>query len=591
MTDLIKHFIWGYQKSFRISVEGAIARAFDHLHLSLNPRVFVVGVRTSTDHRLPPACVEPEHNHWANSEALYDVLQDVAQHRAADPESQLWHSHPVAQERESERLHRRALKNAMLARLAKMPERPVDSEVFLSFPVERPDFLVMVGLEVTASTLVLVPAIRHNVVEVHEYRKYEVSRSLAHAVIEVFLKQAAVAAMLPEAGAGGAEIDGAEHLVRRAGEDFFTGLMHRIESDYQIVDDRYSPLCDLSLLPYEGEGAAGQLGFWRKGEIDAACEIKLAEKIPLSSGKAVRKMLMLGTGGRRLVCDATSVQGILPPAANPEVPIPSVEVAIVGRGQWRVSAEGKELLHVADGSPRVPATPVDEAQTAFELRRRVPTMSEDQATQFAKVARTLTHADHGAVLVIVPDGAGEATRLREAGIPVKPFPLDSQKALLFSRIDGATLCDSNGQCHAVGVILDGLATSAGDRARGARFNSTVRYVASRGTDVAAMVVSEDGGLTLLPHLKLAVESAKLLAVLGELEALATSDADPPDRHRQLHAIHWVERNVHVLTREQCEAVNGWIKTIDDRFYADSQVWPVRQPFSADPNFKSDRDLF
>ena len=43
-------------------------------------------------------------------------------------------------------------------------------------------------------------------------------------------------------------------------------------------------------------------------------------------------------------------------------------------------------------------------------------------------------------------------------------------------IDGAVLLDSHGVCHSIGVILDGIATNKGTSARGARYNSAVRYV-------------------------------------------------------------------------------------------------------------------
>ena len=40
-----------------------------------------------------------------------------------------------------------------------------------------------------------------------------------------------------------------------------------------------------------------------------------------------------------------------------------------------------------------------------------------------------------------------------------------------SGIDGAVLLDRDCKCHAIGVILDGMASQSGDPSRGARFNS------------------------------------------------------------------------------------------------------------------------
>ena len=60
------------------------------------------------------------------------------------------------------------------------------------------------------------------------------------------------------------------------------------------------------------------------------------------------------------------------------------------------------------------------------------------------------------------------------------------------------LIQPDGTCHAIGAILDGLATEKGDSSRGSRYNSAVRYVNSSKYPVLAVVVSEDGWIDLLP---------------------------------------------------------------------------------------------
>jgi len=63
---------------------------------------------------------------------------------------------------------------------------------------------------------------------------------------------------------------------------------------------------------------------------------------------------------------------------------------------------------------------------------------------------------------------------------------------LITAIDGAVLIDPGNRCHAIGAILDGLASEAGDPSRGARYNSALRYVAASLHACLAIVVSEDG---------------------------------------------------------------------------------------------------
>jgi DNA integrity scanning protein DisA with diadenylate cyclase activity len=80
---------------------------------------------------------------------------------------------------------------------------------------------------------------------------------------------------------------------------------------------------------------------------------------------------------------------------------------------------------------------------------------------------------------------------------VEPFALTRHLIDLVTRIDGAVLIDLEGTCHAVGVILDGQASDICDPARGARYNSGVRY-AYHQADRVVLVKSEDGRLNVLP---------------------------------------------------------------------------------------------
>ena len=80
---------------------------------------------------------------------------------------------------------------------------------------------------------------------------------------------------------------------------------------------------------------------------------------------------------------------------------------------------------------------------------------------------------------------------------VEPFALTPELIKLVTTIDGAVLVDLGGTCHAIGVILDGLASDKCTSARGARYNSGVRY-AYQQPDRVVVVKSEDGMVDVLP---------------------------------------------------------------------------------------------
>lgn len=67
-------------------------------------------------------------------------------------------------------------------------------------------------------------------------------------------------------------------------------------------------------------------------------------------------------------------------------------------------------------------------------------------------------------------------------------------------IDGAIIMDINGNIHGVGMIVDGSAQSLGNMARGARYNSSAKYIDYlRGCNISGMIliVSEDGSVEIM----------------------------------------------------------------------------------------------
>ncbi len=66
------------------------------------------------------------------------------------------------------------------------------------------------------------------------------------------------------------------------------------------------------------------------------------------------------------------------------------------------------------------------------------------------------------------------------------------------RAGAAVLVDLHGNCHAIGVILDGLASDKSTSARGSRYNSGVRY-AYQQADRVVLVKFADGMVNVLPE--------------------------------------------------------------------------------------------
>ena len=347
----------------------------------------------------------------------------------------------------------------------------------------------------------------------------------------------------------------------------------------------------LALAPYERAEARGQLLFADKVADVGTLVLRLAQPVPLGEARALRKLLVLTNNELALRCtcaDACEVVRLDPGGSTQSVP--GVVIRISGRGKWAVSFGDQQVMVMNDGQPSLPQPTVDEPRLAFDLRRILRSMTETDAAAFARIASNLATSGHGALLVVTENAAEETIRLSHECLPITPIVLTPELARKLSGIDGALLCDPEGNCHALGVILDGTASASGDRGRGSRFNSALRYVTSSRKPTAAMVMSEDGGLDLLPPVRPALSRNELISRLAELERLALSPSASPDRDRECDVTHWIEEHSFYLDQNQCESVNRWITACDDRAFSKSNVRIRQRPLTPDPGFDSTRDL-
>ena len=188
--------------------------------------------------------------------------------------------------------------------------------------------------------------------------------------------------------------------------------------------------------------------------------------------------------------------------------------------------EGARLRYL-HGIPMIP--PVSLEAEISEIVRNV-FRDASEASAITGIIRKTFSWRKGAILVFAESGIIETevdnlVRKHKRGILLtSPIPLASGDSRLLERlcnIDGALLLDSNGDCHACGVILDGEihrgspapAVTAptgncipGSPARGSRFNSSLLYAVSLASRNAGerldlpflcAVKSEDGMLDLI----------------------------------------------------------------------------------------------
>jgi predicted phage gp36 major capsid-like protein len=187
-------------------------------------------------------------------------------------------------------------------------------------------------------------------------------------------------------------------------------------------------------------------------------------------------------------------------------------------------------------------------------------------------------ATHGATLVISERAEAEAERLSGSATLVVPEKLSQLRLRRSSRMDGATLVDPSGTCHAIGVILDGEAQRDGDPSRGARYNSSNRYVKSAAHAVLAVIVSEDGGATIVPTPRKRIRRQRVLDALAVLEESMTRE----ERGAFGSAFDELSEMMFYLSDAECARVNELAKMVQDAAMEVGGITIVRPTLIANP---------
>src|SRR5882672_1077127 len=153
MKNGIQYFMWGYQPNYRVHVKVAAEFALKRLDARLDPQVFLVGILDEAKPNRYPACVEPEHEHWIESEAFNGAVDLAASLRENYPEAQMYQSHPLAQQRQDAFLRRRSIRDAILQIIERHHANPVNRSSFVSIPTLVEGYLVSAVLSVKADIL------------------------------------------------------------------------------------------------------------------------------------------------------------------------------------------------------------------------------------------------------------------------------------------------------------------------------------------------------------------------------------------------------------------------------------------------------
>jgi hypothetical protein len=275
---------------------------------------------------------------------------------------------------------------------------------------------------------------------------------------------------------------------------------------------RFGPDAELQIYPILdailGISKTREEGAWPSGElvfveprlihtIQFLAQFKLNEQPQLDHHKHVRKLLQAVTlSNRRLVSDGMGILGI----SDYHLPEFCLVADFHGRiGFLKINEEG--VCSFADGrysstTHQAKLFEVEEALIDYKLDASI-------RTQLFQIISTLVHnaqnKKHGCTLVLDLN----PTPLHISGQPLNR-PMDLRQPVLLelacalSKVDGALHIGADCSLYGFACLLDGHTIHGEDRARGARYNSALRF-STEHSDTLLVVVSADRPVSIIQY--------------------------------------------------------------------------------------------
>ncbi len=576
--------MWPHQAQFLAFQKDAARDILSRVDDRLEPEVFLAGLLDEDDPGKPRACVEPGKDFWISDDAFNQTRRLAATMLPTYPEARIVRSGGTAMAAKDDVLHRRSLRDAIILTI-QQNHHGQPKYFFASFPEKINGYLVSIAVGLSRSAVSAQRHLKRARTQMQKFGDASTAVSFIDSVIEEFLSDAADQLRKTEPGRFHARRD-ADELLRSAGKKFAADVAFRADPSASEGYQGFFASCNLiSSIDYERTEGRGKMVIARSDHPALLPVVRFMVDSRLDQFRGSRKMLELATRGLALHTNSRTVFGLVE-CKRLEIETEDLfEVEFLGHDRWELCYNGQVMMRVRFGQPYLPRRSDYEARLKWDLPRIFKGVRKEDVELFTSLVRAAEEERHGTMLVISASAASEARRLASQCIMVEPTQLSAPLMPNLTPIDGAVLVDPRGFCHAIGVILDGVASGVGDPSRGARFNSAIRYAASSRAPCLAVVVSEDGGVDLVPELPPPIRRSSVDAAIRELSSCAV-EVHVPGR-RYLEAFDWLCGHRFYLLEKDCMVVNEFVRVIEKRLNEEdpSRMQIARTPFRPNPQMK------
>lgn len=333
-------------------------------------------------------------------------------------------------------------------------------------------------------------------------------------------------------------------------DDFGTNFEPEQHDQQYYVNNLLEKMDDISTLTYESASPFGSILFMNKEIIAQPSIIRFTvkftkeDRIRLEDAKRIRKLLELTNVEKDLylIADEDGIYGLgevnwnlqkdalalrldFTGLSKYNFVLIRTETGLISKGKLLVEDEKKfyrsdlslietNLISVSFKNPRLG----EEGYSSEKFTNLLKNIFWENQTEHYQISHKLERLDRivhkareqkqGTMVVITePETAKEELRqLSKQSTLIEPGIINPEYIKFLTAIDGAIYFDFDGNCHAIGVILDGVAKEdIGDSSRGARYNSAQRYLQKLKDygqkKCVIVIISEDGMVDLIPELE------------------------------------------------------------------------------------------
>lgn len=583
------HLMWELQEQFRLSLDRATDRAADQIGAIVSADALLVGFLADdvTVPGAPDVCIAPADRGFSIQD-LEGIRADAQRRFEAHPAHDETYESAAVQQARLDHFLDETRREAVAAALDS-GRAGRGRTFFIGSGARVGDYVVHPAISVDSSAFAELNALPYD-----EIDGVPLTTSLAHGIVVELLRIAthALLAARPPRSISPIDDDVPNDAIRRSAN-------HLVYSAALIAGERlgqglFDAFEGLSSTPYEGRVGSGTVVMAREGHPRISVDVQLRSAVSVRERRQFRKLLEMTRPGLHLLIDGQRIYGLgsVQPLAHDEPDDSDNDIfrfTLLEQGSWQMAYNRNPLLRVSSGHPQLPRPRMSTSLFIDAMRRVFDEVSDHDIRGIWMLAQSAAQQARGALLVVTTAAAEEARRLAPQALSIRPQQLSPDVLDAVTRIDGAVLLTPDGVCHAVGVILDGVATGAGDPSRGSRYNSAVRYTEASTAPCLTVIVSEDGMIDVYPELAPRVRPEDVEQALADLEAAGSLDVDEA-RDVDLEAFYALHKRLRrfafYLSESQCERANAVCLTIEDLRWERSRTRVRTVPFRTDPRMNA-----